>query len=883
MMTRPPTVDHNKPINRFDSHARISDDELPLSELTRVERPLSVPTRKHSFQRQNSTATSRTRPHSQAPTPSRVSTAQPVPRPDKLASSQSRYKRKIGHFVLTKTLGAGSMGKVKLGIHDTTGHKVAVKIIPRKLKHLENQARSQDEDAALTDVALEDKRVMREVSILSLLHHPYIVQMEDFLVTPNHYYLMFENVEGGQLLDYIISHGKLNERTARKFSRQILSALDYCHRNSIVHRDLKIENILITNSGSIKIIDFGLSNLYSSKSHLSTFCGSLYFAAPELLCARAYTGPEVDIWSFGIVLYVLMCGEVPFDDKSMTVIHHKIKKGVVKYPAWLSPGCRHLLSRLLVTNPAERATMVEIMQHPWINKGFHGPPDNHFPHRTLLEPNADPEIIKRMTGFQFGSPEKIRQQVENSIAEINSRLPSATPSPKFPHKGSRDVQTPLSYPQLSVYYLVKEKMEREAQHQAQCLVEDITTPLPSESSKYRPNSAVESGLNRTRSCRSSSGVSGRYPSISSRNKKPCEANPVTRANDQFLHRALSDARSSPSGGASNRKPKSLSRQLSVKSDTSANNNRPLSLNLAPLPKVSEVVPNVVPKAVPKPVDLPKVVVDDAMSSQSSVQASAKSPVITKEPRRKPSRLERIGHLLTRGVSLREHHSQTISSNNNQDSLSPLPSDHQPTVTSSIPPVFIKGLFSVSSTSTKKPDIIRKEILRVLTEMNLQWREADGYISVSQPGPSPPSGMSSSGNSPHLLPPAISASGSDGDACSNEDSDLVTEKGLKSTDPSVSSLKNPDLDPSSPPRRSKSLRQRFSLRRSLSSKPKLSSIPPEAPNSVKIPGATNQPVRFEIQIVKLTLLRLHGIKFRKLLGHSWVYKDLCSQILQRLNL
>lgn len=881
MMTRPPTAEH-KPINRFDSHTAISDDELPLSELTRADRPLSVPSRKQSFQRQNSTATSRSRPHSQAPTPSRMSTVQPVPvsRPDKSASSQSRYKRKIGHFVLTKTLGAGSMGKVKLGIHETTGQKVAVKIIPRKLKHSEVQNRSQDEDATLTDVAHEDKRVMREVSILSLLHHPYIVQMEDFSVTPNHYYLMFENVEGGQLLDYIISHGKLNERTARKFSRQILSALDYCHRNSIVHRDLKIENILISNTGSIKIIDFGLSNLYSSKSHLSTFCGSLYFAAPELLCARAYTGPEVDIWSFGIVLYVLMCGEVPFDDKSMTVIHHKIKKGVVKYPAWLSPGCRHLLSRILVTNPAERATMVEIMQHPWINKGFHGPPDNYFPHRPSLEPTADPEIIKRMTGFQFGTPEKIRQQVESSIAEINSRLPSATPSPKFPHKGSRDVQTPLSYPQLSVYYLVKEKIEREAQEKANsALKEDITTSLPSESSRYRPNSMAESNLNRSRSCRSSMGVSGRYPSITSRNfqRKPGEINSATRPNDNGLHRALSDARSCPSGGASsrqssNRKPKILSRHLSVKSDTSASSNRPVSLNSAPLPKVSEVVT--------KPTDPPKIVVD-----ASSVQSSEKSPVVPKGPRRKASRLERIGHLLTRGVSLREHNSQNppVSATIPEDSISPLSSDDQPIVTSSIPPVFIKGLFSVSSTSTKKPNIIRNEILRVLTEMNLHWREADGYISVSQSGASPPSGMSSLGNSPHLLRPMISASGSDGSGCSNEESDHVAEDGTKSIEPSLSSRKNSDLDPMTSPRRSKSLRQRFSLRRSLSSKPKESSNPPGASNTVKIPGATNQPVRFEIQIVKLTLLRLHGIKFRRLLGHSWIYKDLCSQILQRLNL
>ena len=140
------------------------------------------------------------------------------------------------------------------------------------------------------------------------------------------------------MLDYIISHGRLKEKQARKFARQVASALDYCHRNSIIHRDLKIENILISKTGDIKIIDFGLSNLFSPQTHLKTFCGSLYFAAPELLQAKQYTGPEVDLWSFGIVLYVLVCGKVPFDDQSMPQLHAKIKKGYVEYPPWLSQG-----------------------------------------------------------------------------------------------------------------------------------------------------------------------------------------------------------------------------------------------------------------------------------------------------------------------------------------------------------------------------------------------------------------------------------------------------------------------------------------------------------------------------------------------------------------
>ncbi|KAG5221384.1 CAMK/CAMKL/Kin1 protein [Salix suchowensis] len=148
--------------------------------------------------------------------------------------------------------------------------------------------------------------------------------MREMIIHQYHYYMVFEYVNGGQMLDYIISHGRLRERVARKFAGR--------SGNSVVHRDLKIENILISQTGNIKIIDFGLSNLYDPMSRLSTFCGSLYFAAPELLNARVYTGPEVDVWSFGVVLYVLVCGKVPFDDQSMPALHAKIKRGLVEYP-----------------------------------------------------------------------------------------------------------------------------------------------------------------------------------------------------------------------------------------------------------------------------------------------------------------------------------------------------------------------------------------------------------------------------------------------------------------------------------------------------------------------------------------------------------------------
>jgi serine/threonine protein kinase len=220
---------------------------------------------------------------------------------------------------------------------------VAVKIVPR-------QSQDQHQSAADRERADHSKevRTAREAAIVSLLNHPYICGMRDVVRTNYHWYMLFEFVNGGQMLDYIISHGRLKEKQARKFARQIASALDYCHRNSIVHRDLKIENILISKTGDIKIIDFGLSQL-------KTFCGSLYFAAPELLQAKQYTGPEVDVWSFGIVLYVLVCGKVPFDDQSMPQLHAKIKKGHVDYPPWLSAGSYTFLQVLTAANRQQSA------------------------------------------------------------------------------------------------------------------------------------------------------------------------------------------------------------------------------------------------------------------------------------------------------------------------------------------------------------------------------------------------------------------------------------------------------------------------------------------------------------------------------------------------
>ncbi|KAI0029073.1 hypothetical protein K488DRAFT_57194 [Vararia minispora EC-137] len=329
--------------------------------------------------------------------------------------SKSRTTNRIlGDYTLSKTLGAGSMGKVKLAHHNVTGEKLAVKILPRVTPAVLPPGTSPNDPAAkqAQKDASKEIRTLREAALSQLLYHPYICGMREMIVHQHHYYMVTEYINGGQMLDYIISHGRLRERVARKFARQIGSALEYCHKNNVVHRDLKIENILISHTGNIKIIDFGLSNLYDPLAHLGTFCGSLYFAAPELLNAKAYTGPEVDVWSFGVVLYVLVCGKVPFDDQSMPALHAKIKRGLVEYPVWLSAECKHVLSRMLVTNPANRAPLSEILAHSWMVRGFPGPPDSHLLPRTPLRADElDRNIIRKMTGFEFGTDEEIERRL----------------------------------------------------------------------------------------------------------------------------------------------------------------------------------------------------------------------------------------------------------------------------------------------------------------------------------------------------------------------------------------------------------------------------------------------------------------------------------------
>ncbi|XP_068949021.1 5'-AMP-activated protein kinase catalytic subunit alpha-2 isoform X1 [Petaurus breviceps papuanus] len=285
---------------------------------------------------------------------------------------------KIGHYVLGDTLGVGTFGKVKIGEHQLTGHKVAVKILNRqKIRSL--------------DVV---GKIKREIQNLKLFRHPHIIKLYQVISTPTDFFMVMEYVSGGELFDYICKHGRVEETEAKRLFQQILSAVDYCHRHMVVHRDLKPENVLLDAHMNAKIADFGLSNMMSDGEFLRTSCGSPNYAAPEVISGRLYAGPEVDIWSCGVILYALLCGTLPFDDEHVPTLFKKIRGGVFYIPEYLNRSIATLLMHMLQVDPLKRATIKDIREHEWFKQDL---PSYLFPEDPSYDANViDDEAIKEV-------------------------------------------------------------------------------------------------------------------------------------------------------------------------------------------------------------------------------------------------------------------------------------------------------------------------------------------------------------------------------------------------------------------------------------------------------------------------------------------------------
>ncbi|OMJ84107.1 hypothetical protein SteCoe_14860 [Stentor coeruleus] len=308
----------------------------------------------------------------------------------------------LENYTILKTLGSGSFGKVELAEHSITKAKVAIKLISK----------------SSTKDPLTEVKVKREIKILKKFNHPNIIRLYEVSENTKYTILVMEYVSEGEFYSLIERRGRFSEEEARNYFRQIVSAVDYCHSHRITHRDIKPENLLVDKGNALKLCDFGLSNFLRDGEFLKTSCGSPNYASPEVISGEKYCGPQVDVWSMGVVLYAILAGSLPFDESNITNLFSKIKSGRFSIPYNFSDEVSDLLQRMLNPNPILRITCSQIINHPWFTKYSTLPPCIYVSSR-----NLDHHIIgKCLEHPQFASyshrqaTELVKSSVQNQIA-----------------------------------------------------------------------------------------------------------------------------------------------------------------------------------------------------------------------------------------------------------------------------------------------------------------------------------------------------------------------------------------------------------------------------------------------------------------------------------
>ncbi|XVF65924.1 hypothetical protein PTKIN_Ptkin09bG0290100 [Pterospermum kingtungense] len=262
----------------------------------------------------------------------------------------------FGKYEIGRLLGCGAFAKVYHARNVSTGQSVAIKAVS-KHKVFKGGFMAQ---------------VKREIAIMRRLRHPNIVKLIEVLATKSKIYFVMEFAKGGELFTRI-ARGRFSEDLSRRFFQQLISAVGFCHSRGVFHRDLKPENLLLDENCNLKVTDFGLSAVTDQvrpDGLLHTLCGTPAYVAPEILSKKGYDGAKVDVWSCGIVLYVLHAGYLPFNDTNLMVMYRRIYKGQFQFPKWTSPDLRRFLGRLLDNNPETRITVDEITNDPWFKKGY---------------------------------------------------------------------------------------------------------------------------------------------------------------------------------------------------------------------------------------------------------------------------------------------------------------------------------------------------------------------------------------------------------------------------------------------------------------------------------------------------------------------------------
>ncbi|XP_047073113.1 CBL-interacting protein kinase 6 isoform X2 [Lolium rigidum] len=260
-----------------------------------------------------------------------------------------------GRYEMGRVLGHGNFGRVHVARDLRTGQSVAVKVV----------AKEKVVRAGMVE------QIKREIAVMKRVSHPNIVELHEVMATRSKIYLALELVRGGELFARIVRSGRVKEDVARLYFRQLISAVDFCHARGVYHRDLKPENLLLDEAGNLKVVDFGLSALADharADGLLHTLCGTPGYAAPEVLQDKGYDGAKADLWSCGVILYVLLAGSLPFQDDNIVTMYKKVQRGDYRCPPWLSTDARRLIPKLLDPNPATRITVAELVEMPWFKK-----------------------------------------------------------------------------------------------------------------------------------------------------------------------------------------------------------------------------------------------------------------------------------------------------------------------------------------------------------------------------------------------------------------------------------------------------------------------------------------------------------------------------------
>lgn len=309
----------------------------------------------------------------------------------------------VGDYKLCKTLGEGSFSKVKQAVHIPTGKVYAIKIIDMNLVK-ENKM---------------DKQLEREIKVMKIMNHPNLIKLHAVLHSPKNYFLVLDLAEGGELFNKLAQDGPLPEAAARSYFQQLIDALDYMHKHNTIHRDLKPENLLLDSEGNLKIADFGLSIMANSSTELlKTRCGTPNYVAPEIFCSNGYVGPPADLWSAGVILYVMLAAALPFDAPTLPELARQIMKVQIIYPDSFPRGAVELMKHIIVADPNDRYTIEQIRQDPWFKVNYKprvaGKDKESFPDAEVTVSQKDEEssqedetinafeLIAKMSGVDMG-------------------------------------------------------------------------------------------------------------------------------------------------------------------------------------------------------------------------------------------------------------------------------------------------------------------------------------------------------------------------------------------------------------------------------------------------------------------------------------------------